>query len=507
MNRFAVVTLALILSLSVGRGAEPPPANLPTLAGLEALERPAVSGPDYWPWALRTTAQVWQLVESDTLTSGEDLYRASKLVLAADVSFRAERVRYELLLSSAALDHAPAAKEIALAWDRLLHSLGRPLRTDVGGLAQRNAEFYSLEPAPASVQAVLRDPEQAREQAKTSARNEEVKKIVDADQADRRADWSKLSAEERRATGERDHERNRRIREIIAAGELRTKEDFASAALVMQHSAVFSGYQTAHELAVCAMLLGDRSLGRWLIAATYDRMLGSVGHAQRFGTQFRGMGGATTLVTVDTLGICDAERSALGCPTLEKARNRKARSAASPVGDAKLVAAFTGADRAIRDPQFGLEATIPDGWKLNDVKRWGDQQNTLFFALAADAEPRPSFYYRVYHTARPMPSEALAAHVRDEAEKKQEARRGGFSDYTNRSEGVRVFQVGAYPAFSWLADFTSSDGGKWSEYFVRFQTDAADASFFLQAPREKIDALRPMVDRFMATVKMPELAK
>ncbi|MBI5770476.1 MAG: hypothetical protein HZA93_22050 [Verrucomicrobia bacterium] len=72
---------------------------------------------------------------------------------------------------------------------------------------------------------------------------------------------------------------------------------------------------------------------------------------------------------------------------------------------------------------------------------------------------------------------------------------------------MRVYAVGAYPAFSWLADFTTGDGEKWSEYFVRFQTEADDASFFRQAPRDKLDALRPAVDRFMAGVRMPGLSK
>src|SRR6185436_1921947 len=121
---------------------------------------------------------------------------------------------------------------------------------------------------------------------------------------------------------ERDNARNLRTREIIAAGELRTAADFSAASLVMQHSSHFSGYQIAHELAVCSMLLGDRGRGRWLIAATYDRMLGSIGHDQRFGTQYHGYGsgGASVLGLVDTAGLCDAERKALGCPTLEESK-------------------------------------------------------------------------------------------------------------------------------------------------------------------------------------------
>ena len=475
-----------------------------TLAELEALPQPAANSPDYWPWSLQTTEQAFRLIESGRLATADEFFRLARLVLSADNEFRSNRTRYELLLSAAALDHAEAAQQLAAAWDRVLHALGRPLRTDFAGLQQKHPEFYLGDPAPGCVRDLLRDPAKARDTAKTAARNEEMKNIVDADQADRRRDWSKLSADEHKAMGERDHARNRRAREIIAAGELHTAADFADAALVMQHSVGFTGYQTAHELAVCAMLLGDRSRGRWLIAATYDRLLGSVGHDQRFGTQFRGLGGVNTLMRVDEAGLCDAEREALGCPTLEQARGRQA-TPATAAGDAKLVAEFAGPNHTVRDPLFGLTAAYPEDWKVNDVKRWGDRQNTIFFEITSDPEPSPNFYYRVYHAPKPMTPDALAEFVREEARKKQEARRDQYADYTNRAEGVRVFNVGEYPAFSWLADFTSPSGDKWAEYFVRFQTDAADASFFLQAPRNQIEKLRPTVDRFMAGLKMPKL--
>jgi hypothetical protein len=510
MSRAVALTLALSLALSHLHAAAADaaaPASAPiTLAELESRPTKTPPDPDYGPWAMQTTQDALRLIESGTLRTGEEFYRVSKLLLMSDNAYRIERVRHELRLSAAALDHAPAEKEIAATWDSLLHALGRPLRTDFIGLVQRHPDTFSSDPAPACVQAVLRDPAQAREAAKDAERNAEIKSIVDADQADRRRDWSKLSEEDRKAIGERDDTRNRRTREIIAASELHTAQDFANAALIMQHSANFAGYQTAHELAVCAMLLGDRSFGRWLVTATYDRMLGSVGHDQRFGTQYHGFGPAMTLAQVDTTGICDAERKALGCPTLEEARNRTAKSESS-AEQLKIMAEFTGPSRSLRDPKFGLAATYPEGWKVRDVKRWGDQQNTIFFEIENTPEPSPNLYYRVYRSPRPMTAEQLTAFVREEVRKKQEARRENLPDYTNRADSFKAYQVGAYPAFSWLADFTTPEGEKWAEYFVRLQTDFADASFFLQAPADRIEALRPVVDRFMAGLKMPELAK
>jgi hypothetical protein len=350
---------------------------------------------------------------------------------------------------------------------------------------------------------VLRDLEKARGVAKSVPRNADLKNIVDADQADRR-NWNQLTPAEMKATGERDTARNRRTREIIQAGELHTASDFANAALVMQHSAGFSGFQTAHELAVCSMLLGDRGTGRWLIAATYDRMLGSIGHDQRFGTQYRGMGGTTTLVRVDTAGICDAERKALGCPTLEEAKNRNLGASAATETD-KLVAEFTGPNRSVHDPKFGLTLTYPDGWIVREVKRWGDQQATVFFEITGASEPSPSLYYRVRHEPHPIASDALPAYLREEAKKKETSRRENLPDYTNRADSFRMLTIGEYSGCSWAADFTATSGDKWAEYFVRIQTDVADASFFLQAPADQLVALRPVVDRLMAGVKMPQL--
>ena len=68
---------------------------------------------------------------------------------------------------------------------------------------------------------------------------------------------------------------------------------------------------------------GDRGIGRWLVAATYDRMLNSVGHDQRFGTQGKPQmdpKAKPQLRETDEAGICDAERLALGCPTLAAKR-------------------------------------------------------------------------------------------------------------------------------------------------------------------------------------------
>jgi hypothetical protein len=299
---------------------EPPPPSVasPTPA-LDELEARAPTGWTEQKRIEETTADIIALVGRNTLTSGAEFYRAAKLAAWDMRNYRTGRVRYELLLAAAAKDDRNAEGDLPTAWDSLMTQLGRPLRLDFDGLVTQNPDTFQLEAAPACIQAIWRNPTAARAALAAAKPNPEMQKIVDDDQAVRKQNWNNLTPDELKASTAKDHERNRQTREIVKAGELHTASDFANASLVMQHSQNFAGFQLAHELAVCSMLLGDRGLGRWLVTATYDRMLGSVGHDQRFGTQF----GPTGLMLVDETGICDAERQALGCPTLSEARHRK----------------------------------------------------------------------------------------------------------------------------------------------------------------------------------------
>lgn len=312
----AGIVAALCLSSSA-RSAEtdalPSPAD--TLDSLEA------SAPKDWKEReaiAANQAKTIALIEANVLQTGPDFRRAAGLLAMNGGEFRIGRLHYELLLAAAAQNDSQAESQLQTSYDILMGLLGRPWRFDLAGWAQKNPEFLEFAAAPACVVAVWRDPAAARAAAANLADNPEVKTLVDADQADRKGGWNNRTPEEREATQARDKARNTRMREIIAAGELRTADDFARAALVMQHSALFPGFRVAHELAVASMLLGDRQLGRWLIAATYDRMLMSVALNQRFGTQM----GPNGPIRMDESGICDNERTALGCPTLAEARQR-----------------------------------------------------------------------------------------------------------------------------------------------------------------------------------------
>jgi hypothetical protein len=116
----------------------------------------------------------------------------------------------------------------------------------------------------------------------TDVANEEMKRIFDADQADRtggpdKTDWD--------AVDKRDHERRAATQKLLAEGKLHTGKDYQRAAFVFQHGGTADEYLLAHTLALVAVARGESS-AIWIAAATMDRYLNSIHHPQVYGTQF-----------------------------------------------------------------------------------------------------------------------------------------------------------------------------------------------------------------------------
>jgi len=264
---------------------------------------------------VKYTDEISKKINADQPTDSTSFYKAAGLMKVPFFNYRTQRVRYELLLAAAASGNADAKKELAEAWDRLLVCLGRPMRTDAKGLVEKNSDYFILDSTPSCIKEILLDP---TKKSVVLNDNLEIKEVVDEDQAARK-NFAKMTPKDLQEMQKDDQARIEQVKRAVLSGNLHTSNDYANAALVLQHSTRFDGYQLAHELAVCSMLLGDKGTGRWLIAASYDRMLNSVGHDQRFGTQY----GIEGLKRTDEEGICDSERKALGCPTLAQARQVK----------------------------------------------------------------------------------------------------------------------------------------------------------------------------------------
>jgi len=250
---------------------------------------------------------VIRLVESGSLKSAEDFYRAGQLARIGYGEFKSSAVAYECFLTATAKGSRAAARMLPLAWDELMVSISRPMRMDFDQRSERERDkvLFEVVQAPAVIRSIWANAEGATGKAAGSEDNREIVVLEEADQRVRQTSPSDLSAEQLRIMRDEDRVRNARVREIVNAGNLTTPADFARAALVLQHGSHFSSFQLAHELAVCALLLGDQELGRWLVAATYDRTLTSLGHRQRFGTQHE-MDGQTA--DHDASGICLEQR-------------------------------------------------------------------------------------------------------------------------------------------------------------------------------------------------------
>ena len=134
--------------------------------------------------------------------------------------------------------------------------------------------------SPVSAQSVGTSHQQRPEQGKS------MQQLFDEDQADvptaAKGSLAPLTFEQ---YNRRVKARMQEIRDRLAAGELKTGEDFFDAGLIFQHSDNADGYLFAHVLAMESLFRGyDRA--KWLAATTLDRYLQAVKQPQVFGTQY-----------------------------------------------------------------------------------------------------------------------------------------------------------------------------------------------------------------------------
>jgi hypothetical protein len=147
--------------------------------------------------------------------------------------------------------------------------------------------------------------------------NEELRALFEADQADR-AEWPTADAGPPEGLNERDAVRRARVEELIDADVLADPLDYFHVAMVFQHGGDRAHYLRAHELALRGAELGCGP-ARWLAAAALDRWLMFGGHPQRYGTQYRVIGGRWELWRVDP-ETPDEDRAAWDVPPLAEAQ-------------------------------------------------------------------------------------------------------------------------------------------------------------------------------------------
>lgn len=162
-----------------------------------------------------------------------------------------------------------------------------------------------------------------------AADNPELRSLKEADQADRmpsngKIEWSEVS--------KRDALRRDRVLEILKSGGLTTAWDYFNAALVMQHGQATEDIRLAHSLStVAATLDPQHPKAKWLMAASWDRLMVRFKQPQWYGTQFtQDAAGKTVLVPVHPDAVTDIDRATLGVPPLAESKARAERRNAGP---------------------------------------------------------------------------------------------------------------------------------------------------------------------------------
>lgn len=147
-------------------------------------------------------------------------------------------------------------------------------------------------------------------------------RMYQEDQGDREAeniDWQAVSR--------RDEERRARVKEMIAAGQLKTGRDHYHAAMIFQHGMMVEDYELARDLARKAFEIDpELKEAKWLSAAAHDRWLHRQGKPQIYGTQFQRPGGKGlwTMEPFDRTAVTDEERKAFGIPPIAEQEKRMA---------------------------------------------------------------------------------------------------------------------------------------------------------------------------------------
>lgn len=146
--------------------------------------------------------------------------------------------------------------------------------------------------------------------------NAELKALFDADQRDREktpVDWSQVTP--------RDDARRQQVRALLAAGKVRTANDYQNAAFVFQHGDGIEDIRIANALATLAMTIAPDDHGkRWITAASWDRLMVRGMQPQWYATQYNADKHGAYLFPVSEDAISDAERKRMTGHTLAEAR-------------------------------------------------------------------------------------------------------------------------------------------------------------------------------------------
>ena len=321
--------LALLPAALFAQSTKPMPpgeTDNPELAAMNATLNKHFEEKKYHEaFALAKTnrAKILGMIAGDKLTTKHDFLWATTL-LENSQWYEDVRLAHEAALMALLLKAPNAGVNIKRTWDGLLISLGRKQRLNSMVVDPKFDADGRYNPDP-TLKGVL-------EALKTDFKpglsdNKELQDLRTADQAARQAPMGDMSDDALHKMAADDVARQNKVKDMLEKGEVTTGKDFEAASLILQHSSVPDGYALAHECAIASVLLGYDEAA-WLLSRTYDRYLVSLGHRQRYGTQWNQDG----LIPMDDLGINDRMRLQMRTYTLADLKTKGAARAKQELG-------------------------------------------------------------------------------------------------------------------------------------------------------------------------------
>jgi hypothetical protein len=154
--------------------------------------------------------------------------------------------------------------------------------------------------------------------------NQALSKLEEADQADRnpgpnKIDWSVVA--------KRDAVRRDQVLQIMSSGGIQTADDYLNAAVIFQHGDSVQDTQMAYALATISLKMNPSNQDTLALKLdAWDRVMQESGKPQWYGTQYvrSKATGKWVLYPTDPDAVSDAQRKALGLPTLAEAKAREA---------------------------------------------------------------------------------------------------------------------------------------------------------------------------------------
>jgi hypothetical protein len=151
-----------------------------------------------------------------------------------------------------------------------------------------------------------------------TADNQVLAKLEQQDQVDRMPGTGKINWD---VVAGKDAERKREVEKILADGGIRTAQDYFNASVIFQHGEDLKDIEQAYAFAVTAVSMDDKNQqAKQMEAAAWDRIMLKRNRPQWYGTQFirDKATGKYAMYQADSSVITDAERQAMGLPTMSE---------------------------------------------------------------------------------------------------------------------------------------------------------------------------------------------